>query len=344
MNFTLNLGTWNSIFAVPSCIVDQHIKLAGSAQLKVLLWVLRYAGQEFNIDDIASSLSMHSADVKDALQYWIETNVICINKNIISPSTLNKETKSEGQPQSLNNDNSNKSDLVNDKEIKEQTTKPKPKRLISRPQRPDSVFVANRINGSPEISFLMQEAEVILHRPISNGDAALLVMMHDNDGLPVDVILMLLQYSVSMGKDNMRYIEKVAVEWAEEEIDTIEKAENKIKKLSISKQAWTKIEKLFGIEQRSPTSKEKELANKWINEWNFNEDIIKEAYDRCIESKGKYLSYYIDSILKRWYNSGISTLEQIMEEKLSRKSKTSQKNHYNSSYNLEEYESVSIFD
>lgn len=35
MNYKMNLGAWNSIFAVPCSVVDEHIKLAGAAQLKV---------------------------------------------------------------------------------------------------------------------------------------------------------------------------------------------------------------------------------------------------------------------------------------------------------------------
>ena len=37
MEYKLNLGSWNSVFAVPSDIVDKHLKLAGAVQLKVLL-------------------------------------------------------------------------------------------------------------------------------------------------------------------------------------------------------------------------------------------------------------------------------------------------------------------
>ena len=50
MNLSVNCGVWNSIFAIPCDVVDKHIKLAGSAQLKVLLFILRYAGQNISTD------------------------------------------------------------------------------------------------------------------------------------------------------------------------------------------------------------------------------------------------------------------------------------------------------
>ena len=76
MNFSINLGNWNSIFAVPTSIVDKHIKLAGAVQLKVLLWVLRHSGEKITIENISKSLSIHPADIKDAMSYWTETNVL----------------------------------------------------------------------------------------------------------------------------------------------------------------------------------------------------------------------------------------------------------------------------
>ena len=39
MAYRINLGQWNTIFAVPACVVDSHIKLATEAQLKVLLYL-----------------------------------------------------------------------------------------------------------------------------------------------------------------------------------------------------------------------------------------------------------------------------------------------------------------
>ncbi len=335
MNFSLNLGNWNSIFAVPTCIVDKHIKLAGSAQLKVLLWVLRYSGTVFSIDDIASFLSMHPADVKDALQYWTTIGVISINENTIVPSNNTSQ-------------DNNSYNIISDNNAKlQQQAAPctqKTKRAISRPQKPNSVHVAERINGAPEIAFLMQEAQIILGRPISNGDSAILLMLHDNDGLPVDVIIMILQYAVNNGKSNMKYIEKIAIDWAAEEIDTLEKAENKIRQLEEQKKCWTKLENIIGIAHRAPTAKESEMANRWINIWHFNSDLIKEAYDRCVNSQGKYVPSYMDAIIKRWHNSGIRTINRAIEETFNGKSKSKQKSSYSASYNIEEYENSSIFD
>lgn len=333
MSLFINLGQWNTIFAVPSCVVDKHIKLAGCAQLKVLLFVLRHAGEKFSYDDIASFLSMHPADVKDALQYWIEINLISKNDDTIVPFSSQENTLfNENKPLETK-----KLEPINSDEIN------KKPRLLSRPEKPDNLFVAQRIKESPEIAFLMQEAQIILSRPISNGDSATLLMLHDTDGLPIDVILMLMQYAVSIGKGNMRYIEKIAISWGNEEIDTVQKAENKLRQLEKYNRAWNIVEKILGIEHRSPSSKEQEASNRWINDWKISSDLIKEAYDRCVNSKGRYILGYIDSIIKRWHSSGISTLsDAAKDQKQSLKSNGNRYPH-SPSYNIEEFEKVDMF-
>lgn len=335
MSFLINLGNWNSIFAVPTAVVDKHIKLAGAAQLKVLLWVLRHAGEDFSINDLAAVLSMHSADVKDAMQYWIETGLIINKNNILSPSEQIITDKDE---------NNNTESISENNSVVHANVKPK-SRALSRPQQPDPAFVAKRIAENDDISSLMQEAQVILGRMISNADCSILLMIHDNDGLPIDVILMLLQYAVSIGKRNMKYIEKIAISWAEEEIDTIQKAEKKIRELELHKRAWKRVESIIGIEHRSPTSSEDEMTNRWINEWKYSDEMIREAYERCVNAKGKYIARYIDSIIKRWYKTGIVNIKQAIEEKsVSLKQSEHAKEQSQASYDIDEYESYSIFD
>lgn len=331
MSLSINLGHWNSVFAVPCSVVDQHIKLAGSAQLKVLLWVLRHAGGDFQTEDIASALSMHPADVHDAMQYWVETGLIVRSDDLLLPGESHEKA---AVPAPV------KQEPASDVPTQETPARSRP---LSRPQKPDSLFVAKRIGESSDLASMVQEAQMILGKTISNGDCATLLMLHDNDGLPVDVILMLLQYAVSVGKPNMKYIEKVGISWAEEEVDTHEKAEQKLRSLGEMQQAWRLVENTIGIDHRSPSAKEAEAADRWINQWSFSAPMIRLAYERCVDSKGKYIVGYTDSILKRWHQEGILTIEQANAEKRSSKF-SRQEERYTPSYDIEEYERTSIFD
>lgn len=322
MKVKLNLGEWNSIFAVPSALVDKHIKLAGGSQIKVLLCILRHAGKNIDLEYISKLLAMHPADVRDALQYWIEVGLLTNTDTGISPVGINIEENSTSKNE-------------------EEQIRNKPS--VVRRFKPDSKYINNRLDKDKQIAFLMQEAQVILGRPISQGDLAILIMIHDNEGLPIDVIIMLLQYAVSIGKGNMNYIEKIANTWASEEIDSIKKAEKKIKLLSANAKAWIKVIKIMGIEQRSPTAKENEQVNRWINEYHISDEVLKEAYDICITRKGKLIMNYIDTIIKKWYNSGIRNLSDINNEKNNR-SVMRKNSNQRAAYDINEYDNLSAFD
>ena len=75
MEYRMNLGAWNSVFAVPCEVVDRHLKLAGALQLKVLLWALRHSGEAFTTAALAEATGASEADVRDAMLYWTENGL-----------------------------------------------------------------------------------------------------------------------------------------------------------------------------------------------------------------------------------------------------------------------------
>ena len=83
-------------------------------------------------------------------------------------------------------------------------------------------------------------------------------MIHDDYGLPVEVIIMLLMYVKSIHKDNTSYIEAVAKNWAEEEINTHEKSRCEIKSVIINcKSPGAALNKCWVLNHRSPSAKKK---------------------------------------------------------------------------------------
>jgi DnaD/phage-associated family protein len=334
MNYSINLGAWNSVFAVPCSVVDKHIKLAGSNPLKVLLWALRHAGEPFEAKNVAKAIGIDTSDVNDAMLYWQQAGLVAIRDGEIVPDgSMAQEPPAPAAPE--------KPEVSLDIQPEE-----KPHKVISRPQKADNAFVAKRMNESSDVSCLMQEAEQILGRLISNGDSATLLMIHDDFGLPADVIIMLLQYVVSVGKANTRYIEKVAMNWADEEIFTHEKAEAKLRSLAENGKAWRVVEQAIGMPHRASSTKEEAAAVVWITEWHFGASLIHEAYDRSVDGTGKFSPAYMNRILERWHKDGITTLEQAKKEKDDRSSarKGDKPPKTTSTYDINEYERSGVFD
>lgn len=106
----------------------------------------------------------------------------------------------------------------------------------------------------------------------------------------------------------MRYIEKVALSWAAEGIDTIAMAkENSMKYNSNT----FSIMKAFGISGRNPAAEEKRLINKWYNDYCFDNDIILEACNRTIRAIHSPSFEYADSILSNWKNKNVRNLADV---------------------------------
>ena len=290
-------------FSRPNSLVDSYINSLTEIQIKVFLYLLRHSNEELPLISISKDLNISILKVQEAL-------VFLKNKGIINNNSVKSTQKIDKA--------SNTSSIYE---------------TVLKHQKPDPSFVVNRINNSDEISFLMKEAQNILGRPISNLDSATLIMIHDTDGLPIDVILMLIEYCNSIGKSSMKYIEKVAVTWGKEEIDTIEKAEEKIKKTQKETRAWNIVRNTLGLENRAPTLKESEICSTWINDLNLPLDLIKKAFDKCIDIKGKYIARYIDAILKDWLNKKINSVDSL----ISYNKKFNDVRKKNSSYNIEDY-------
>ncbi len=336
MKYRINLGAWNSVFAVPCSVVDDHIKLAGAAQLKALLWMLRHAGDGFTDEDMARALAMSRADARDSMQYWIETGIIAVDNGGIVPAAPDAAAPAVFAGVNVEREAESPAAVTD-------APAPKPEhRLLSRPQKPDLEHLAERMSSDESIAFLMREADGILGRITSNSDKCTLLMINEYDGLPVEVIIMLLQYLQDIGKTNMKYIEKVASSWGDKEITTVDRAEREIVRLTQGRNAARVVEKTLGLEPHSPTDNEITRAERWVNEWHFTADMIREAYERCVDAKGKYIPKYVDSILKRWHDSGIETIEQANTEQKPKKQQTV--DGYGPTYNLEAYENSSIFD
>ncbi len=327
MEYKMNLGSWNSVFAVPCDLVDKHIKLAGAAQLKVLLWFLRHAGENMTVEDIAKALSMQTADVRDCLYYWSETELVSLCDGTITPSEMKKS-------------DDEKNVKKEEESVSPKTEEKKEKIKPSRPEKPDVAYIARRIEEDEGISYLIHSADEIFGRLISNNDKATLLMIHESYGLPIEVIIMLLQYVAGIGKCNIYYIEKTAINWMEDGIITLELAEKKIQSMTSGMNAAVRIQRVFGLDSHSPTEKEIEYAEKWINVWKFSDEMLRKAYEVCINAKGKYIIKYIDSVLARWYNNGIKTPDKVDQDQ----KKSKPKSEYEAVYDISEFERSSVVD
>ncbi len=323
MGYQIDLGAWNSVFAVPCALVDRHLRLAEKEQLQVLLWALRHAGEAFDEKTVSDALRLHPDTVLDALDYWTQNGLLRRSGDTLSPAP-EKEMNApvivqpEKQPP------------------KEPVLPPRQDRMV----RPDSLHLAARMKESESIRYLMQEAELTLGKTISPALSAILVSLCDDYGLPAEVIAMILHYCKDVGKTGTAYIESVARDWAQSGVLTLEAAEEKLQELSERRLAWTKVSSAAGLPRRSPTKKEEEAAFRWIREWGFSQEMISAAYERCADHTGKFSASYLNKILERWHKQGFTQVSQVEEEERQKQNKQDS----SKSYDIDELSRLSFFD
>lgn len=322
MEYTLQMGLWNSVFAVPTALVDRYLKLAGKEQLQVLLWMLRHPGEAVSTEELSAELGLDQDSVLDAVEYWVQEGLLLGKEGQLIPAPV------EDSPCPVPS--------VSAPSPKELNTLPPKKRLL----KPDTQHLTARMGESPEIRFLMQEAETTFGKTISPAMAATLLTVCDDYGLPVEVVVMLIHYAKEVGKTGTSYIDSVARDWAQSGIFTLEAAENKLQDLDQRRQAWAKVQSAAGLPRRSPSKKEEEAAFRWVWQWKFTGEMLSAAYERCVDNTGKFNVSYIDKILEGWHKNGVRNLQEL--EALDAKKKEDRENA--KTYDIEELEKMSFFD
>ncbi len=289
MKYSLNLECYRETFSVPNSLVHQHLKLAGALQIKVLLWICANKGLCNDINQIATDLGANSSDVQDALQYWLCNDVICEFNN----PTVQQENCTEPAEQPV-------------------VSTPAPLSALHLP-KPSRAEVARRSAESEDVSFLMCEAQQKFGRTLSQNDASTLLWLMDTHGISPAILLTVIGYAASVEKCNIKFIQATAIDWANNDIDTIEKAEQHLTKLEQSKSDWYMVCRIFGIDKRKPTTKEEIFINRWLHTWNFNRQMLKCAYDSCVNSTGKLSFAYVDKVLNAWFDAGFKKPEDITD-------------------------------
>ncbi len=305
MKLSVNLGAWNSVFAVPCDIVDKHLKLCGPTALKTLLIILRHGGTYIDTGKIADTLGLTDDDILEAIRYWVDVGVLNWDENALFPIK-----QSDSAPQKSDSDSSVSS-------VPEKIVKPISSNvslITTSHVKPSAAEAAKRAHDHPEIQFLLSEAQNRLGGLLTPSDTSTLVYLYDWAGLPVDIILMVLEFCRSIGKTSMRFIEKEAIRWADRGIDTHEKAERYITEMTHAYEMEGQVKSAFGIYQRNLSAREKEYISRWTNEFHFDIRMIKLAYERAVDRTSKLSFPYINSILKSWFEKGFTDPAQAAGE------------------------------
>lgn len=291
MAYTIDFGPWGSIFAVPAAVADRHLKFCSEAQLKVLLLALRQGQSPVDTAGIAGRLGLTEAEVDDCLQYWQEARLFTEG----SAPQPEKAGPAPAEPPK--------------KTVEEGVTTIRSRGHLS----PGEVNALLR--EDKRFAGLAVELEKARGSVLSPSEREILAYLCGSLELTPEYLLVAAAYCRDRGKKKMSYLEKMVAGWLEEGIDTYEKAEVHIRRLTRQEDDEGRIRRLFGLPERALTAREKACINRWCGEYMTPDALIKLAYDRAVEATGKVSFAYIDKVLAAWAAKGITTVEAAEAER-----------------------------
>lgn len=264
--------------------LDHYVLKANGEYLKVFLMILRFtqSGTTPSTELLADRLEMPERDIKRAVAYWEREGVLGSQKEA---APVEAPVPKQAEPSI-------------------------PAAMVDLPEKVTlSGSELAEKHQDDDFANLMFVTEMYLGHPLTSSELNSLYYIYDSLKLPINLIEYLIEYCVSNQKQNMRYIETVAISWHQKGISTIEQA--KSQPSPYSKDYYT-ILKAMGL-SGTPAPAQITFIEKWLNTDCFSIQVILEACNRTMTTIGKPSFPYIDKILSSWKKQGLKSVQQVLD-------------------------------
>ena len=346
INISSDIAT--SFTTVSDIFIDQYMPKANGEFVKVYLYLLRATGSGAGIatiSEIADHFSNTEADIVRALNYWASEGILQVQtgadgqitginlcslavsgmqaaqnniqsavadnaaQNNLQNSVINNAAQNNLQNSVVNNAAQNIStadirmqDSVVEKLKSQATDKPAPS------QKEYTLDEIKEFRKNPDISELFFIIETYLKHTLSSSDTNMVLYWLDELHFSTDLVEYLVEYCITKGHSSLRYMNKVALGWADAGIKTVDQAKDDA---AAHSQIYYSVMKALGITGRNLVDSEVSLINKWVGEYGFDIELVKAACSKTISAIQKPSFEYTDSILANWRKKDVHTLKDV---------------------------------
>lgn len=291
----LNCDYLNGAVAVPTDIIDKHLKLAPVASFKVLLFILRNPDGAEDAQQIAACTGLPEGEVADCLTYWQSYGVIRLD-GTHNPAKVQEAAANAKSPCVV-------------AEPRTPAAAPAPVSVKKLPvKKPTPREIAMRLKEEPELTIIYNEAQTILGT-FGYDTQALILMIYDYYGFPPEVIITLLQHQKCEGKTSSSAIKSRAEDWAKRGIDTLELVEKELLSLEKINEMYEAIKGEAGLDHAAPTPRIAKFLRDWAVSWECTPRLVIYA----LQQSANVMSD-ANKLLKKWVASGITEPEQVEEK------------------------------
>lgn len=346
INISSDIAT--SFTTVSDIFIDQYMPKANGEFVKVYLYLLRATGSGAGIatiSEIADHFSNTEADIIRALNYWASEGILQLQsgadgqimginlcslsvsgmqaaqsniqsavadnaaQNNLQNSVANNAAQNNLQNGVVNNDAQNISTTnirMQDSVVAKLKTQTTDKPASS--QKEYTLDEIKEFRKNPDISELFFIIETYLKHTLSSTDTNMVLYWLDELHFSTDLVEYLVEYCITKGHSSLRYMNKVALGWADAGIKTVDQAKDDA---AAHSQIYYSVMKALGITGRNLVDSEVSLINKWVGEYGFDIELVKAACSKTISAIQKPSFEYTDSILANWKKKDVHTLKDV---------------------------------
>ena len=258
----------------------------------------------------AAQSNIQSAVADNAAQNNLQNSVVNnAAQNNLQNGVVNNAAQNNLQNGVVNNAAQNIStadirmqDSVVEKLKSQATDKPAPS------QKEYTLDEIKEFRKNPDISELFFIIETYLKHTLSSTDTNMVLYWLDELHFSTDLVEYLVEYCITKGHSSLRYMNKVALGWADAGIKTVDQAKDDA---AAHSQIYYSVMKALGITGRNLVDSEVSLINKWVGEYGFDIELVKAACSKTISAIQKPSFEYTDSILANWRKKDVHTLKDV---------------------------------
>lgn len=346
INISSDIAT--SFTTVSDIFIDQYMPKANGEFVKVYLYLLRATGSGAGIatiSEIADHFSNTEADIIRALNYWTSEGILQVQtgadgqiiginlcslsvsgmqatqsniqsavadnaaQNNLQNSVVNNAAQNNLQNSVVNNAAQNISTVntrMHDSVVEKLKSQTPDKAASS--QKEYTLDEIKEFRKNPDISELFFIIETYLKHTLSSTDTNMVLYWLDELHFSTDLVEYLVEYCITKGHSSLRYMNKVALGWADAGIKTVDQAKDDA---AAHSQIYYSVMKALGITGRNLVDSEVSLINKWVGEYGFDIELVKAACSKTISAIQKPSFEYTDSILANWRKKDVHTLKDV---------------------------------
>lgn len=287
---------------ISETFINSYIKQTPPFYITVYLYIVceYQKGKRVERKNLLDIEYLMENDINRALTFWEKESLLKVVDDVI---ILNQSTKQKNEeilknnlePKVKNTQNTLKPENIETKIVIET----KPNYL---PQE-----LEHYKNTDENVKKIFELSEKTFGNLLNFNDLSIIFGLYDWLKLPFEVIEVLLNYCRDQNKTDLRYLEKVAIDWSNKNIDTKEKAIKNTQKVS---GVYMKVKKALGA-SGDLTTKEIQTIDKWLEE--FSLEMIIEACEMAVMSK-KANYNYVSGTLRNWLKENIKTLDDVYKK------------------------------